>query len=146
MSGECVKDCLGPEERRKILGRFHSLLYWVGELVPDMEVLDGKEIPLKDAVFHFITDTSPSEESVRAAHELAIMLETKARSLERQLQYNEMERKTAYDMTHEALGLLRAVDELRDLKLENREVKAQVLMARVGDERRWLDFIKNARK
>jgi hypothetical protein len=46
---------------------------------------------------------------------------------------------------HEALGLLRAVDELRDLKMADRQVKAQALVAKVNDEHRWLDFVRTLR-
>jgi len=141
----CVNDCLTPEERAKILSRFHSLLFWVGENVPDSEELDGRKVPLRDVVFRFITEPQPDEDTVRRAHDLARSLESKARSLERDLRLKEMERETAYKVMHEALGLLRAVDELRDIKLEDREVKARELMTKVSDERRWLDFLQKVR-
>lgn len=141
----CVKDCLTPEERAKILSRFHSLLFWVGENVPDIEELDGREVPLRGVVFRFITEQQPDEDTVRSAHELARTLESKAKSLERDLRLESMERETAHRVMHEALGLLRAVDELRDLKLVDREVKARALVAKVSDERRWLGFLQNIR-
>ena len=141
----CVKDCLTPEERAKILSRFHSLLFWVGENVPDTEKLDGREVPLRDMVFRFITEQQPNEDTVRSAHELARTLESKARSLEKDLRNSSLERERAYRIMHEALGLLRAVDELRDLKLVDREVKAKALVAKVSDERRWLGFLQSIR-
>jgi len=141
----CVQDCLTPKDRGMIMSRFHSLLFWVGELVPDLEVLDGKEIPLKDVVFRFITQQFPSEETVRQAKELSTSLEAKARSLERDLRTKNLKRDRAYQMMHEALGLLRAVDELRDVRLEERNVKAKALMARVSDEKRWLEFVRDVK-
>ena len=141
----CVRDCLTPEERAKVLSRFHSLLFWVGENVPGTEELDGGEVPRRDVVFRFITEQQPDEDTVRRAHELALTLESKAKSLERDLRLEKMERETAYRVMHEALGLLRAVDELRDLKLVDREVKARALVTKVSDERRWLDFLQMIR-
>ncbi len=141
----CVKDCLTPEERKKILARIHSLLFWVGENVPDTEELDGQKVPLRDVVFRFITEEQPSEDTVRSAHELARSLESKARSLESDLRLEPMEKETAHQVMHEALGLLRAVDELRDLKLEGRDVKARELVSKVSDEKRWLSFVKKVR-
>lgn len=138
----CVKDCLTPEERKKILSRFHSLLFWVGEFIPELEELEGREVPLRDIIFRFITEQAPSKETVKGAQELASLLESKAKALERDLATKNMKKDRAYEVMHEALGLLRAVDELRDLRLEDREVKAQALVARVNDERRWLDFVK----
>ena len=141
----CAKDCLTPEERKKILARIHSLLFWVGENVPDTEELDGQKVPLRDVVFRFITEEQPSEDTVRSAHGLARSLESKARSLESDLRLEPMEKETAYQVMHEALGLLRAVDELRDLKLEGRDVKAWELVSKVADEKRWLSFVKKVR-
>ncbi|OPX61230.1 MAG: hypothetical protein A4E30_00982 [Methanomassiliicoccales archaeon PtaB.Bin215] len=141
----CAKDCLTPQERKKILSRIHSLLFWVGENVPDTEELDGRKVPLRDVVFRFITEQQPSEDTVLSAHELARALESKARSLEKDLRLQPMERETAYRVMHEALGLLRAVDELRDLKLEDRNVKARELMTKVSDEKRWLTFLQKVR-
>lgn len=141
----CVKDCLTPEERKKILSRFHSLLFWVGENVPDTEELDGRKVPLRDVVFRFITEQQPNEDTVRSAHELAITLEHKARSLEKDLRLEPMERETAFRVMHEALGLLRAMDELREIKLEDRNVKARELMSKVSDEKRWLGFLQKVR-
>ena len=141
----CAKDCLTPEERAKLLSRFHSLLFWVGEHVPDSEELDGRKVPLKDVVFRFITEMQPSEDTVQSAHELASSLEHKARSLEKDLRLEPMERETAYRVMHEALGLLRAVDELRDIKLKDRILKARDLMSKVSDEKRWLDFLQKVR-
>lgn len=141
----CEKDCLTPEERKRILSRFHSLLFWVGENVPDAEELDGREVPLKDTVFRFITERRPNQDTVRSAHELARALESKARSLEKDLRLEPMERETAYRVMHEALGLLRAVDELRDVRAEDRDAKARELMSKVADEKRWLDFLQKVR-
>jgi hypothetical protein len=142
---DCTKDCLTPEERKKILARIHSLLFWVGENVPDTEELDGQKVPLRDVVFRFITEEQPSEDTVRSAHELARSLESKARLLENDLRLEPMEKETAHQVMHEALGLLRAVDELRDLKLEERNVRARELMSKVSDEKRWLSFVKKVR-
>jgi hypothetical protein len=56
-----------------------------------------------------------------------------------------MERPTAHKVMHEALGLLRAVDELRNIRPEDQEVRARALMATVNDEKRWLDFVKRTK-
>jgi hypothetical protein len=141
---ECVKDCLTPEERRKVLSRFHSLLFWVGEFVPDLEELGGKDVPLRDMVFHFITETSPDEATIYQAKRLADLLESKAKALENDLALEKMERERAYKVMHEALGLLRAVDELRNIR-PDQTFKAEALMTMVNDERRWLEFVKNVR-
>ncbi|MBN1109785.1 MAG: hypothetical protein JXA45_03385 [Methanomassiliicoccales archaeon] len=133
--------CITAEERKKILSRFNSLLYWVGESVPSVVVLDGVKVPLKEVVFRFITEESPSEETVKGAHELASLLEQRAKEIHEDLSTKKVERERAYEIMHEALGLLRAVDQLRNVKLEVCQVKAKAIIARVSDERRWLRFV-----
>jgi hypothetical protein len=138
----CTNDCLTAEERKRILSRFHSLLFWVGEFVPEMEEIEGHEMPLRDLVFRFITERYPDEGTVRKARELATVLERKAKELEKDIEVQRMERPTAQRVMHEALGLLRAVDELRSIRPEDQEVRAKALMAMVNDEKRWLEFVK----
>jgi hypothetical protein len=121
------------------------LLFWVGEFVPELEELEGRDVPLRDSVFKFITEQTPSEDTVKGAMELAAILERKAKALEKDLATKGMERSKAYEVMHEVLGLLRAVDELRDLKMADRQVKAQALVAKVNDEHRWLDFVRMLR-
>jgi len=142
---DCKKDCLTAEERKKILSRFHSLLFWVGEFVPELEEVEGREMPLRDVVFRFITERYPDDGTVRKAQDLAKVLERKAKELERDLEVQNMERPTAHKVMHEALGLLRAVDELRNIRPEDQEVRARALMATVNDEKRWLDFVKRTK-
>lgn len=141
----CTTDCLTAEERKRILSRFHSLLFWVGEFVPELEEVEGREMPLRDVVFRFITERYPDEGTVRDARELASVLGRKAQELERDLEVQKMERPTAQRVMHEALGLLRAVDELRSIRPEDQEVRAKALMATVNDEKRWLEFVKRTK-
>lgn len=141
----CTTDCLTAEERKRILSRFHSLLFWVGEFVPELEEVEGREMPLRDVVFRFITEPYPDEGTVRDARELASVLGRKAQELERDLEVQKMERPTAQRVMHEALGLLRAVDELRNIRPEDQEVRAKALMATVNDEKRWLEFVKRTK-
>ena len=39
-----ARHLLTSEERSKMLSRIHSLVYWVGMLIPEHEVLGGTEI------------------------------------------------------------------------------------------------------
>ena len=142
---KCHGGCITSEERKKILSRFNSLLFWVGETIPDLVMVDGEEVPLRDVVFQFITIPCPSDDTIRAAHELASLLERKAKAMQEDLTLKKVERENAYDMMHEALGLLRAVDQLRNVKRDECQLQAKALMARVNDERRWLEFVRSVK-
>ena len=130
------------EDRQKILGRLHSLLYWLGKFIPEEELLQGESIPLREVVFRFIMKENPSPEEVQGAMDLANVLEAKARELEKQLEVGQLTKGEALEILDEASGLLRAVDELRRARGTSAPLLAKTIMNRVQDERRWLSFVK----
>lgn len=136
--------CLTKKERERILSRIHSLLFWVGEMIPDSYEIDGKMVPLREIIFKIITDTDVTEQDISDAKKLAVVLESEARRLEREIvEDDSLSRKDAHTLLDEVLGLLRAVDELRGLDKEQAEFKKKAIMKKVDDERRWLNFVKN---
>jgi hypothetical protein len=136
---------LTEEDRRKVLARVHSLLFWVGKFIPEEELLQGQMVPLRDIVFRFLVKPDPSAEEVEAALSLADVMERKAREQEKCLrECPGLTRGQAHMMMDEINGLLRAVDEIHHAKGADERIKAQALMTRVRDEKRWLTFIKEA--
>jgi hypothetical protein len=134
---------LTEEDRRKILSRIHSLLFWLGKFIPEEELLEGEKIPLRDVIFRYVMKENPSPEEVQGALDLADALETKARQLEKQLQEGVLTRGEAHIILDEICGLLRAVDDIRRSRGANAPIKVKAMMNRVQDERRWLSFVKN---
>ncbi len=133
---------LTEEDRRKILSRLHSLLFWLGKLIPEEELLDGERIPLREVIFRFVMNEKPSPEEVQGAMALAEALEAKARKLEKGLQVDNLTRGQAHMILDEISGLLRGVDDIRKAKGTNGPIMAKAVMNRVQDERRWLSFVK----
>ena len=134
---------LTEEDRRKILSRIHSLLFWLGKFIPEEELLEGERVPLREVIFRYIMKESPSPEEVQGALDLADALEAKARQLEKQLQGGILTKGEAHAILDEICGLLRAVDDIRKSRGANTPIKAKAMMNRVQDERRWLTFVKN---
>jgi hypothetical protein len=132
---------LSESERKAIISRIHSLIFWVGKFIPQHEIVEGKEIDLRDVIFQFISKEDPSPEEIQGARDLADMLEKKARELEKQIKDDEITRANAYQMLDEICGLLRAVDDLRNSHGEMAVYKKTALMSKVNDERRWLQFV-----
>ena len=132
---------LSEDERRAIISRIHSLLYWVGMFVPQAEIVDGKRVDLRDVVYQFVSKEEPSLEEVQGAKALSDMLEQKARELELQLKEHDLTKVNAYQLLDETCGLLRAVDELRNSHGKTAKFKMLALMAKVNDERRWMQFV-----
>lgn len=130
------------EDRRKILSRLHSLLFWLGKLIPEEELLEGERIPLREVIFRFVMNEKPTPEEVQGAMALADALEAKARRLERELNERKMTKGEAHIILDEVCGLLRGVDDIRKSSGATASILAKAMMNRVQDERRWQSFVK----
>jgi len=133
---------LTEADRLKILNRIHSLLFWLGKMVPEEELLEGVKVPLREVIYRYIINEHPTEEEVRGAMDLADALDAKAKLLEKQLHEDQMTKGQAHIILDEICGLLRAVDDIRKARGANAPVRARAVMNRVQDERRWLSFVK----
>ena len=125
------------------MSRLHSLLFWLGKFIPEEELLEGESIPLREVIFRFVMKEDPSPEEVQGATDLANVLEAKAKKLEKQLYEFQLTKGEAHILLDEICGLLRAVDDIRRSKGASVSIMAKVIMNRVQDERRWLNFVKN---
>ena len=132
-------------DRRAIISRIHSLLFWVGKFVPQHEIIEGREIDLRDIIFRFVSKEDPTPEDIQGAKDLAERLEKKARELEKEIRVDEVTRADAYRMMDEICGLLRAVDELRNSHGDVALYKKTALMEKVNDQKRWLQFVDQLR-
>jgi uncharacterized coiled-coil DUF342 family protein len=133
---------LTPEERAKMIARIHSLVYWVGMLIPEQEILGDSEVDLREVVYDLTTKEDLTNEDVARVHRLIDQLKKKARSLETRLAEDPMTVSTAKDMLEEICGLLRAIDELRSVESpEKAEFKKQEVMNKIEDAKRWKHFV-----
>lgn len=133
---------LTPEERAKMIARIHSLVYWVGMLIPEQEILGDSEIDLREVVYDLTTKETLTSEDVARVHRLIDLLKLKARSLETKLAKDPMTVNTAKDTLEEICGLLRAIDELRSVEsVEKAEFRKQEVMNRIDDAKRWKNFV-----
>jgi hypothetical protein len=132
---------LSDSERKAIISRIHSMLFWVGKFIPQHEIIEGRNVDLRDLTFKFVSKEHPSQEEIQSAKELADILENKARELELQIKEHEVSKANAYEMLDEICGLLRAVDDLRNSHGDMAMYKKKALMEKVNDEKRWLQFV-----
>jgi hypothetical protein len=138
---------LSPEERQRIVARIRSAFGAVGARIPDIEVIDGERLNLRDLVFDYIGKERPTEKDIERADRLADGLEKKVRELEERLRGDELSERAAVELMREALGVLRALQQLRGLRDPDRGAVARsAVLNRVDDERRWLDFMKNVKR
>ena len=125
-----------------MISRIHSLVYWVGMLIPEQEILDDSEIDLREVVYNLTTKENLTEEDVARVHQLIDLLKNKEATLEKSLSRDPMTVSRAKDLLEEICGLLRAIDELRSVEtIEKAEFRKQEVMNRVEDAKRWKHFV-----
>jgi hypothetical protein len=137
---------LSSEERQRILARIRSAFGAVGARIPDIEIIDGARIPLKDVIFDYLGKPALTRKELQAADRLADGLGRKVAELEGAIRQGRLTESAAVDLMKEALGLLRALQHLRDLRDPERIMLARkTILGRVDDERRWLEFLHNVK-
>ncbi len=142
VDGIDARRLLTPEERAKMIARIHSLVYWVGMLIPEQALLGDSEIDLREVVYDLTTKETLTSDDVARVHRLIDLLKQKARSLETKLAKDPMTVSTAKDTLDEICGLLRAIDELRSVEsVEKAEFRKKEVMSRIEDAKRWKHFV-----
>jgi hypothetical protein len=137
---------LTAEDRARMLSRIHSLVYWVGMLVPEQELLGDSNVDLRETVFKLTTKDSLTSEDREAADELVRLLRAKERELEKKLAHDPMTVDTANGLLEEICGLLKAMDDLRAAESPDAaQVRKRELMARIEDAKRWQKFVEEIR-
>ena len=147
--GEGLTDArklLTEEEREMLLSRVHSLVYWVGMLIPEHELLGGSEIDLREVVYNLTSKDHLTSEEVAQINELIRLIKDKERVLEKRLAHDPMTLDSAKAMVEETCGLLRAIEELRTVEtLEKAEFRKADVISRLDDARRWQRFVESTK-
>jgi len=139
-----ARTLLTPEDRAKMLARIHSLVYWVGMLIPERELLGDSEIDLREIVYDLTNKEHLTPEDVARVNEIIRLIKEKERSLERSLANDPMTLETAKELLEEICGLLRAIDELRSVETaEKAEFRKAEVMSRIEDAKRWQKFVES---
>lgn len=137
---------LTNEERSRMIDRIHSLVYWVGMLVPEHELIGGKEIELREVIYNLTSREQLTQHDIDQAHELIALLKAREKVLEEKLQHDPLSVDTAKGILEEVCGLLRAIDELRSVEtVEKAEFSKTQLLKRIEDAKRWQKFVQTIR-
>ena len=127
-----------------MIQRIHSLVYWVGMLIPEHEILGDSEIDLREVVYNLTSKEKLSAEDIRKANDLISLLKKKEHELETKLSHDRMTLDAAKQMLEETCGILRAIDELRSVEtVEKAEFRKQALMSKIEDAKRWQKFVES---
>jgi len=138
---------LTQDERRRILARLHATLSWVGVRIPDEVNLDGERVALRDKVDRFVFDDFIDEDERAEVLALIDKLEDRAEILVDELALEDLTLEEAERILQRAIGIIRAIDELRHLEdAEEWEDRRTQIMEKVDDANRWRDFTKRVYK
>jgi len=142
---EDSRESISEADRRKLLSKIRSSLFWVGRMIPETEVIEGEKVDLRGAVYNYIASDCPTEEEIQGAMSLAMLLQCKVDDMEDRMRHDDITREEADELLDHILGLKRAIDELKRRSGPASEVRLQMMMHKVDDQRRWLDFIRSVK-
>ncbi len=138
------RQLLTIDERNRMINRIHSLVYWVGMLIPEHELIGGREIDLRETIYNLTSKEKLSPGDIKQANELISILKSREKDLESRLAHDRLSVVTAKGILEEICGLLRAMDELRSVEsMEKAEFSKKQLLTRVEDAKRWQKFVQS---
>ena len=133
---------LTEDERGRIIKRLHSLLSWVGSIIPEREIIQGKEIDLRKIISELISKPELTREDIEKARILARGISERERYLEEVIILGDITEEEALKLLEEARGLLRAMEEMRNIQERSKAIEVkETILNRVDDEKRWKEFL-----
>jgi len=136
-------------EREHMLFELHRYLAWVGESIPEMITIDGKDFQLHELVWKLIQKKRLTESEKTCVKWLIHKLENIEQIDEEKIEKAHLTRAQAELIQDEAAGLLRAIMDLKDLEEGNTsqaDFKKLNIADKVEDARRWVKYMKQMRE
>jgi hypothetical protein len=132
---------LTEDERARIIKRLHSMLSWVGSIIPDKEVISGEPVDLRKTISELVRKSELTKEDLKRARILANGISERERDLEGTIIHGDITEEEALELLEQARGLLRAIEELSNIQERGKAIKAkEILLSKVDDEKRWKKF------
>jgi len=121
----------------------------VGATIPRKVVIDGETMPLRRMVAGLLAEPEPDSKQRELARRLLELVERKEKANERRIEHDkELTLKEARALFNEAVGLLRAVVDLREVSDGSHRIPLgrRADKSRVDDARRWQEFVRQVRR
>lgn len=135
---------LTKEERDRMFATIHSMVFWVGVLIPEWELVGDHEVELRETVFRLTTKDHLAPEDLERIDGLVTLLNAREKELERKLAHDPMTVDAAKALLEEIRGLLKAIDDLRSAETDERaSVGKEEVLSRMDDARRWKEFVES---
>jgi len=137
---------ISDEERNILKRKLKKTMNWIGVKMPKEVTLNGKEVPLSEAVWGLLNKKECfTEEERKVIGDLEMALEKKFREDLRDIDTDESKTE-AIDHYCEALGLMRAIISLKGMlandRCEHIRMTKKAHERRKEDAQNWLGFLK----
>ncbi|MDD4496777.1 MAG: DUF5788 family protein [Methanosarcinaceae archaeon] len=142
------KELINDQERKKLLWSLRSDFAWAGKKVPVSVELDGREYRLQEMLKALVEKKVLEPEEATEIRYLIPKLRAGAKANEELLEAEELTGAEAGELFEEAVGLLRAAMEFKDILekgpgKKEEDLKKLLETQKVVDEKRWQQFIKS---
>ena len=142
---------IAEKEKKQLLAELHTRLFWVGEKIPHVVMIKGKEYKLHDRIWSLINREYISDSEKQEIEKYIALLKDEEKIYELDLKTKEMTLEEAKKLSDETAGLLRAIMDLREIKegvSKEKEKNFHELFSaqRTEEIRRWLSFLKDIDK
>lgn len=143
-------ELINEQERKKLLWSLRSDFAWAGKKVPETVELDGTEYRLQEMLKALGEKESLEPEEATEIRYLIPKLRAGAKANEDMLESEELTGAEAQELFEEAVGLLRAAMEFKDIiekgpGKKEEDIKKLLKTQNMVDEKRWQQFIKSTK-
>lgn len=141
-------ELLTDADRRRCETKLHRLLSWVGTEIPAEIHLGCGDIPLRDTIYKFLVKDALTAVDEGQIHRLLQNLEESELIDEERLKHASLTKKEGEGLCLELAGLLRAIMDLKDVKVlrQKRLLKKRGKHHKVEDIKRWISYLKELKK
>lgn len=106
---------ISEKERNKLMKRLHSHLFWVGEKIPCIVKIDGRDIHLHEVVWEIVNQKTYSEYDMGSIGLFISLLSDKEKECEKCLGEKSITCDEAKKVFNETVGLMRAIMDLKEV-------------------------------
>jgi hypothetical protein len=106
---------LSEKERSKLMKRLHSHLFWVGEQIPHVVDIEGKDVHLHEIVWEIVNQDTYTEYDMESIGMFINLLSEKEKECELCLSKKGITCDEAKQIFKETAGLMRAIMDLKEL-------------------------------
>lgn len=138
---------LSSDERKRILKKIESAFSWLGAEIPEVIEIRDVKYNLNQEIQNLILKKELTQDENQRIKKLISALESEEKSLTNSIKTGDISDHKAMELLTIICGILRAVQDLRELLNKASRSESEVnsakkeLLNKVEDTKRWLDYV-----